>query len=130
LSGVPLTIAGGGVLTINGNVSLDNVLTNDGTVTMTGPASLAEYNNTSADLGKIYNLAGGLWDIQTNANIACEYCAGNEFFNNPRSFASRWGRAPPPSALSSPIPVRSMRWKEPSVSMGISSRLAVRLISA
>ncbi len=82
LSGDPFTIANGGVLNINGNVSLQNVLTNGGTVTMTGPAYLAVYNNTNTYFGKIYNLAGALWDIQTNATIACEYCAGNEFFNN------------------------------------------------
>ena len=81
LGGNPLTIAAGGVLNISGNVSLDNVLTNGGTVTMTGPAYLAVYNNTNTDLGKIYNLAGALWDIQTNATVTCEYCVGNEFNN-------------------------------------------------
>jgi DNA-directed RNA polymerase subunit RPC12/RpoP len=78
----PLTVAGGGLLNINGNVSLENVLTNGGTVTMTGPAYLSVFNNTNTYYGKIYNLAGALWDIQTNATIACEYCVGNEFFNN------------------------------------------------
>jgi hypothetical protein len=77
-----LTIAGGGVLNISGNVSLYNVLTNGGTVLMTGPAYLAVFNNTNTYFGRIYNLAGGLWDIQTNATITCEYCVGNEFFNN------------------------------------------------
>src|SRR5208282_5423760 len=67
---------------INGSVALENALTNAGTVTMTGTAYLAVYNNTNSYFGKIYNLAGGLWDIQTNATIACEYCVGNEFFNN------------------------------------------------
>ena len=78
----PLTVASGGFLNINGDVSLENVLTNGGTVTMTGPAYLAVYNNTNTDLGKIYNLAGALWDIQTNATVTCEYCVGNEYFNN------------------------------------------------
>ena len=36
LSGSPLTIANGGLLNINGSVTLENVLTNGGTVTMTG----------------------------------------------------------------------------------------------
>ena len=82
LSGDPFTIANGGVLNINGTASLENVLTNGGTVTMTGPAYLAVYNNTNTDFGKIYNLAGALWDIQTNATVTCEYCVGNEYFNN------------------------------------------------
>jgi hypothetical protein len=67
------------------------VLTNGGTVTMTGPAYLAVYNNTNTYLGRIFNLAGGLWDIQTNAVIACEYCAGNEFFNNAGTFRKSLG---------------------------------------
>jgi hypothetical protein len=93
LSGHPFVIASGGVLNINGSVALDNVLTNanGGTVTMTGAPYLAVYNNTNNDLGKIYNLAGGLWDIQTNATIACEYCAGNEFFNNAGTFRKSLG---------------------------------------
>ena len=82
LSGSPLTVASGGVLNISGNASLENALTNAGTVTMTGLANLAVFNNTNTLFGKIFNLASGLWDIQTNATITCEYCAGNEFFNN------------------------------------------------
>jgi hypothetical protein len=78
----PLTVTNGGVLNINGNVTLENVLTNAGTVTMTGAAYLSVYNNTNTYLGKIFNLANGLWDIQTNTSIACGYCVGNEFFNN------------------------------------------------
>ena len=78
----PLTISNGGLLNINGSVALENALTNAGTVTMTGPAYLYVYNNTNTYFGKIYNLAGGLWDIQTNATITCEYCVGNEFFSN------------------------------------------------
>ena len=82
LSGNPWAIANGGVLNISGNVSLENALTNAGTVIMTGAANLNVFNNLTSYLGKIYNLAGALWDIQTNASINCEYCAGNEFFNN------------------------------------------------
>ena len=82
LSGKPFALASGGVLNISGNVTLENVLTNAGTVTMTGAAYLSVYNNTNTYLGKIYNLANGLWDIQTNTSIACGYCVGNEFFNN------------------------------------------------
>jgi hypothetical protein len=91
LSGDPFTIASSGVLDINGSVSLENVLTNAGTVKMTGLAYLSVFNNTNTDLGKIYNLAGGLWDIQTNTAIACEYCAGNEFFNNAGTFRKSLG---------------------------------------
>ena len=60
----------------HGNVSLQNVLTNAGTVTMSGAANLAVYNNTTTYKGGVYNLAAALWDIQTNANIYCEYCCG------------------------------------------------------
>src|SRR5579859_2264375 len=93
LSGSPLAIAGGGLLNINGNVALENALTNAGTVTMTGLANLAVYNNTNTFLGKIYNLASGLWDIQTNATIACGYCQGNEFFNNAGTLRKSQGSA-------------------------------------
>ena len=91
LSGNPLTIASGGLLNINGSVSLESVLTNGGTVTMTGPAYLSVYNNTNIYFGRIFNLAGGLWDIQTNATIACQYCVGNEFFNNAGTFRKSQG---------------------------------------
>ncbi len=77
----PLSIASGGVLNINGSVTLENVLSNAGTVTMTGPAALTVYNNNVIYLGGVYNLAGALWDIQTNANLLCA-CYGHEFFNN------------------------------------------------
>src|SRR5579859_3746733 len=93
LSGSPLAIAGGGLLNINGNVALENALTNAGTVTMTGLANLAVYNNTNTFLGKIYNLASGLWDIQTNATIACGYCQGKEFFNNAGTLRKSQGSA-------------------------------------
>ena len=61
------------------------MLTNAGTVTMTGAANLTLYNNNGIYLGGVYNLAGALWDIQTNANIYCA-CYGNEFFNNAGTF--------------------------------------------
>ena len=43
----PLTIASGGVLNISGSVTLENVLTNAGTVTMTGAAKMTVYDNNS-----------------------------------------------------------------------------------
>jgi hypothetical protein len=91
LSGDPLTIAGGGVLNITGNVSLDNVLTNAGTVTMSGAGYLIVYNNNSNDRGGVDNLAGALWDIQTNATITCGICGGDEYFNNAGTFRKSSG---------------------------------------
>jgi hypothetical protein len=91
LSGSPLTIANGGVMNITGGVSLQNVLTNLGTVTMSGAAGLAVYNDVSPYTGDVYNQAGALWDIQTNANISCEYCTSNEFFNNAGTFRKSGG---------------------------------------
>src|ERR1035437_6169428 len=81
LSGNPLTIANGGVMNILRSVSLANVLTNAGTVTMTGTANLIFYNNHGVYQGGVYNLAGALWDIQTNAAIFTGG-SGFEFFNN------------------------------------------------
>jgi len=40
LSGEAMIIASGGMMNIDGSVALYNVLTNDGTATMTGNASL------------------------------------------------------------------------------------------
>ena len=62
------------MLNITGNVGLDNVLTNAGTVTMSGACYLIVYNNNSNDKGGVDNLAGALWDIQTNATITCGIC--------------------------------------------------------
>ena len=90
LSGKPMTITSAGVLNISGSVSLENVLTNAGTVTMTGAAYLIVYNNNSSYFGGIYNQAGALWDIQTNASIACGYCS-DEFFDNAGTFRKSGG---------------------------------------
>jgi hypothetical protein len=82
LSGDAMTIESGGEMNIAGTVVLENVLTNAGTVTMTGAAEVNVYNNHSASYdGGIYNLAGALWDIQTDAIIYNEEL-GDEFFNN------------------------------------------------
>ena len=86
----PLSIAQGGLLNISGNMGLQNVLTNSGTVTMTGSAALTFYNNQTSLLGGVYNLPGALWDIQTNANFNCA-CYGNEFFNNAGVFRKSQG---------------------------------------
>jgi hypothetical protein len=86
----PLTIASGGSLIINGSVSLANILTNGGTVTMTGAAALTIYNNQTSYQGAVYNLAGALWDIQSDANINCA-CYGSEFINNAGVFRKSQG---------------------------------------
>jgi hypothetical protein len=44
------------------------------------------YNDGSIYLGGVFNLAGALWDIQTNASINCA-CFGPEFFNNAGTFS-------------------------------------------
>ena len=71
------------------------MLTNAGTVTMTGTGNLSIYNNNSTYNGGVYNLAGALWDIQTNANIYCGLL-GDEFFNNAGTSASPGVQAPAP----------------------------------
>jgi hypothetical protein len=49
------------------------------------------YNNHSASYdGGIYNLAGGLWDIQTNATVYNEEL-GDEFFNNAGTLSKSGG---------------------------------------
>ena len=61
-------------MNINGSVTLENVLSNAGTVTMTGTGTTCRcITTTTTYFGGIFNLAGGLWDIQTNATIACGY---------------------------------------------------------
>ncbi|HTQ49861.1 MAG TPA: hypothetical protein VMJ12_04050, partial [Candidatus Acidoferrales bacterium] len=54
LNGHPLAIASGGLLNISGSVTLENVLTNAGTVTMTGVANMTVYDNNSTYLGGVY----------------------------------------------------------------------------
>ena len=83
----PLTIESGGMMNIASNTTyLNNLLTNAGTVTMTGNGALyVQNNNTTTYHGGVYNLPGALWDIQTTASI---YNAGYgyEFFNNAGNF--------------------------------------------
>ena len=54
-----LTVASGGVLNITGNVSLQNVLTNAGTVTMSGAANLAVYQQQPHLQGRDLQSGGG-----------------------------------------------------------------------
>ena len=87
LSGSGMTITSAGVMNLVSNVGyLNNLLTNAGTVTMSGTGALyVENNNTASYHGGVYNLSGALWDLQTNTTI---YSAGYgaEFFNNAGNF--------------------------------------------
>ncbi len=88
----PLTIESGGILNIAGNSTLYGVLTNAGTVTMTGGASLSMYNNHTASYsGGVYNLGGALWNIQTNANLNGQSGDGYEYFSNSGNFLKSLG---------------------------------------
>jgi hypothetical protein len=90
LSGSPLTIAGGGAMNITAGVALLNVLSNAGTVTVTGNGNVTIYDNNGIYQGGVYNLAGGLWDVQTNVSIfTASY--GSEFFNNAGTFRKSGG---------------------------------------
>jgi hypothetical protein len=69
-------------------------------VTMTGTAGITVYNNnTTSYLGGVYNMAGALWDIQTNASISCGICAGHEFFNNAGVFRKSQGSGTSPISV-------------------------------
>jgi hypothetical protein len=82
LSGSPMAVTSGGVLNIvSNNNYLYNVLTNAGTVTMSGNGGLYVANNNSTALGAIHNLSGALWDIQTNSSIYDDGY-GYEYFDN------------------------------------------------
>ena len=88
----PLTIESGGILNIAGNSTLYGVLTNAGTVTMTGGASLSMYNNHTAPYsGGVYNLGGALWNIQTNASFSSQSGSDYEYFNNAGNFLKSLG---------------------------------------
>ena len=117
LSGSPITVANSGQMNISGNVGLQNVLTNSGTVTMTGSAALTFYNNQTSLLGGVYNLPGALWDIQTNANFNCA-CYGNEFFNNAGVFRKSQASGSSSIQVTLPIPGRCRLWPAPFSSIG------------
>ena len=78
-----LTVASNGVLNVTGNAEKDLLapLTNSGSVVWTGSGLLRLfYLPGNGDFGSIYNLAGGLFDIQTDEPLYDFF--GNEFFNN------------------------------------------------
>jgi hypothetical protein len=80
----PLTVATNGVLNIvGGTETLQSPLTNAGTVTLSGTGSLIVRGNNSTTFGALYNVAGALWNIQSDRGIACYYCNNSyESFNN------------------------------------------------
>jgi hypothetical protein len=85
LSGSPLTIASNAVLNISGSGSrmVANVLTNAGTVNWAPSGGTFYVQNNNANLGgAIYNVAEGLWDLQTDQYLRCYYCGASELFNN------------------------------------------------
>src|ERR1035438_2429259 len=78
----PLTVASNGVLNVSGNstVYLESPLTNAGTVNWTGTVGINVYNNNAAYTGLIQNLAGGVWNIQSDQTMSPGY--SNPYFNN------------------------------------------------
>ena len=82
LSGNSLTVASNGFLSLTGsdNKDLANVLTNAGTVTWRGSGTLRELNDNGSFKGGIYNLAGGLFEIQNDSTLSQFGAFG--FFNN------------------------------------------------
>ena len=78
----PLTVASNALLNISGSSgkTLQNTLTNLGTVTWTGAGGLTLYNYPGSYYGAIWNLPGAVFNIATDENINDEY--GNEFINN------------------------------------------------
>src|ERR1035441_3099045 len=78
-----LSVATNAVLNISGGADkyLDGPLTNAGSVVWSGSGQLLVlYQPSSFYYGAIYNLAGGLFDIQTDARLY--YASGNEVFDN------------------------------------------------
>ena len=81
-SGV-VNVSGGATLVLGGTGAkyLQNVLTNQGTVTWTG-GDLVTPNYNGGYLGNIYNLSGALWDIQCNQSIYNNYGGNSASFSN------------------------------------------------
>ena len=94
-------------MNISGESALQNVLTNAGTVTMTGAANLAVYNNSSTYRGGVYNLAGGALGHPDQREHHVNTGYGNEFFNNAGTFRKSGGsRHRHYCGRISPIPAR------------------------
>jgi hypothetical protein len=78
-----LTVASGAVLNLGGSGTLNlyGALTNAGTVVVTNTGNLRLWYSPPTYYGAIYNLPGGLFDIQ-NDQFYLYYAYGPEFFNN------------------------------------------------
>ena len=78
-----LTVASGAVLNLGGSGTLNlyGALTNAGTVVVTNTGNLRLWYSPPTYTGAIYNLAGGLFDIQ-NDQFYLYNTYGTEFFNN------------------------------------------------
>src|ERR1035438_6199705 len=78
-----LTVAGGAVLNVGGSGTLNlyGALTNAGTVVVTNTSDVRLWYSPPTYTGAIYNLAGGLFDIQ-NDQFYLYNTYGTEFFNN------------------------------------------------
>src|SRR5208282_3426983 len=78
----PLTVASNGVLNLTGNstVYFYSPLTNAGTVNWTGAVGIDVYNNNANYSGLIQNLAGGVWNIQSDQTMSPGY--SYPYFNN------------------------------------------------
>jgi N-acetylneuraminic acid mutarotase len=77
-----LTIQAGGVLNVGGYFVLASPLTNSGVVTQLGGEVRILNPNDGYYTGAIWNLAGGLWDLQGDGALTCNWCSGYEQFHN------------------------------------------------
>ena len=85
IAGGSLTIASTGVMNINGSTTLflECPLTNSGKVTWTNGALGVLNNGGAPDAAFVENLAGGLFDIQCDANLFNNVGLGNQaYFHN------------------------------------------------
>jgi len=82
LAGSSLTIASNAVLNISGSgqVFVENAVTNAGTVNWTGTVGIYVYNNNASYFGSVDNLAGGVWNIQSDQAMNPGFA--NPYFNN------------------------------------------------
>src|SRR5581483_9037763 len=83
LTGDGIFVTANGAFNISGTSgkSLQAPLTNAGALTWTGTGSWGVANNNATLHGAVWNLAGGVFNIGSDANLNCA-CYGNEFINN------------------------------------------------
>ncbi|HEV2208634.1 MAG TPA: hypothetical protein VG167_07650 [Verrucomicrobiae bacterium] len=77
-----VTVLSGAVLNIGSDNYLQGPLTNAGTVVLTGTAPWEIVNDGRTSAGAIYNLAGGLIDIQSDAVLDDFAHSGDVLFSN------------------------------------------------